>query len=54
MESVPHRRGVAHKSLQPKRGEYIVHATVRGESISGVYRDKDGQSYRFSVTKEEF
>ena len=46
MESVPHPRGMAHRSLKPKSGQYIVESE---SGFSATYQDSEGDSYRIEI-----
>lgn len=49
MEPEKHSRGIAHRSLEAKSGDYIVHGTERNIGLSGSFTDKDGQNYDIGI-----
>lgn len=49
MESVPHERNIARRSLKPKSGMYILHYKPKG--FVAEYHDADGREYQIVVKR---
>ena len=46
METEKHPRGMAHRSLEPKIGDYIVHGE---KGINSLYTHSDGKNYEINI-----